>query len=185
MHFLQHFSATIRCKLIRFFARKLLSSKNVLILKIVKIFKSSSSLIVRNIFWVILIVVRKMQWVVDAQLQCSWNFVLSAWKWKVISYQGSCLVNIIEASFITKLHCQFFLLFFCTILEYLAKCSKEKCDTFDSVFLFPFFSKIRFLSRMRHVSLAWQQWVMQMASFFPSGKAFSRNINSSPNVCHC
>ena len=27
-----------------------------------KIFKSSSSLIVRNIFWVILIVVRKMQW---------------------------------------------------------------------------------------------------------------------------
>ena len=112
MHFLQHFSATIRCKLIRFFARKLLSSKNVLILKIVKIFKSSSSLIVRNIFWVILIVVRKMQWVVDAQLQCSWNFVLSAWKWKVISYQGSCLVNIIEASFITKLHCQFFLLFF-------------------------------------------------------------------------
>ena len=73
-----------------------------------KIFKSSSSLIVRNIFWVILIVVRKMQWVVDAQLQCSWNFVLSAWKWKVISYQGSCLVNIIEASFIAN----FFLLFF-------------------------------------------------------------------------
>ena len=151
-----------------------------------KIFKSSSSLIVRNIFWVILIVVRKMQWVVDAQLQCSWNFVLSAWKWKVISYQGSCLVNIIEASFITKLHCQFFLLFFAQFLNILGKVLKGEMWYIWFGLSFPLlFSKIRFLSRMRHVSLAWQQWVMQMASFFPSGKAFSRNINSSPNVCHC
>ena len=42
---------------------------------------------------------------VDALLLLVKVGFISTWKWKVISYRGSCLVNIIEASFITKLHC--------------------------------------------------------------------------------